>query len=417
MSGVRFSFQWFRSDFSGSISNGPYYTLTNADSNRSISVVVTASKVGFTQVSRSSRAIRVVGVALTLTPTPTISLSDTGNLNQARTLTANPGTWDPDVQLSYQWIRDSEIIPSATQPSYQLSDLDAGKRINVRVTGNKLGFVSVSKFSEPYFELQRFLNPPTPMIIGTNTMGSTVTAVPGEWESGTSLAYQWLRNGEPIEGASNPTYLISFLDADSSISVKVTGFKEGFFNANMISDSMPTPGLDTLFLTPTPSISGDKDFNKALIAVPGTWDSGVQLSYQWLRNGIPIGGAVRNSYTHSLSDEGRYISLQVTGSKPGFASVSRSSLPILALNPKPNVAGRTTLNSTLFAVPGTWEPGVTLSYQWYKSYLPVRGAVNSSYKIGRMDVGQVIYVRVTGSKPGFISVSRFSGSGLNAPVG
>ena len=54
-------------------------------------------------------------------------------------------------------------------------------------------------------------------------MGSTLTAKPGTWSvAGLSYAYQWLRNGATISGATKATYKVVSADAGKSLSVRVT---------------------------------------------------------------------------------------------------------------------------------------------------------------------------------------------------
>ena len=85
------------------------------------------------------------GKALTKTPTPTIS----GTGKVGKTLKAKAGTWKPSkVKLKYQWLRDGEPIAKATKSSYKLAKADAGRKITVRVTGSKSGYVSVAKTSK-----------------------------------------------------------------------------------------------------------------------------------------------------------------------------------------------------------------------------------------------------------------------------
>jgi len=81
----------------------------------------------------------------TSTPTPTIS----GTAKVGRTLTAKPGTWKPSgVKLSYQWYRSGSKISGATKSSYKLTSKDKSKKITVKVTGTKSGYLSVTKTSK-----------------------------------------------------------------------------------------------------------------------------------------------------------------------------------------------------------------------------------------------------------------------------
>lgn len=59
---------------------------------------------------------------------------------------------------------------------------------------------------------------------GSPRVTATLTAVVGGgWSEGTTFSYQWLRNGEPIAGATSATYTLVDDDQDTAIDVVVTG--------------------------------------------------------------------------------------------------------------------------------------------------------------------------------------------------
>ena len=77
------------------------------------------------------------------------------------------------------------------------------------------------------------------------------------------------------------------------------------------------PVDEPLSLTPTPTITGIARFGETLTAVPGTWDPGVNLSYQWKRGGSSITNATLGSYSLTATDVGSVITVAVTGTKTG----------------------------------------------------------------------------------------------------
>lgn len=61
----------------------------------------------------------------------------------------------------------------------------------------------------------------------------------------------------------------------------------------------------------------------------GNWGPApVSFSYQWQRNGVAIPGAINATFRLTPADAGSYISVRVTGSKAGYASVSQSTIAI-----------------------------------------------------------------------------------------
>jgi hypothetical protein len=112
-----------------------------------------------------------------------------------------------------------------------------------------------------------------------------------------------------------------------AISVAATN-RSGTGNPATIYVTVPAK---TLSKTPTPKISGTTKVGKKLQARVGKWDKGVKLQYLWKRNGEGIIGASKSSYKLRRADKGTKISLQVTGSKKGFASVGKTSAETAAI--------------------------------------------------------------------------------------
>jgi archaellum component FlaG (FlaF/FlaG flagellin family) len=114
-------------------------------------------------------------------------------------------------------------------------------------------------------------------------VGNTLTATPGTWDSGVALKYQWFRDGALISGATSPTYVVTMSDVASTLNVKVTGTKEWYLDVTKSSTSTASV-LINQSLKPTPTISGTVEVGRTLTAVPGTWDAGVNLADQWLKD-------------------------------------------------------------------------------------------------------------------------------------
>jgi len=84
-----------------------------------------------------------VGRVLT-TATPKIA----GTAKVGRTLTAKPGTWGPKgTKLHYQWYRSGKAIKGATGKTHKATAADAGRKLTVKVTGTRSGYLSASKTS------------------------------------------------------------------------------------------------------------------------------------------------------------------------------------------------------------------------------------------------------------------------------
>ncbi len=92
--------------------------------------------------------------------------------------------------------------------------------------------IEVTSTAEP------IVNEKAPQITGSAKVGRTVTAKPGRWSvDGATFAYQWNRNGQPIEGATGERYAVTAADAGAKLTVTVTASAEGYADGS--ADSAP----------------------------------------------------------------------------------------------------------------------------------------------------------------------------------
>ena len=103
---------------------------------------VTALKPGYASGVTTSPAIGLVnGTAPTVVALKQPKITLTGALSQCSTLSVGTGTWTRgNLQYSYQWLRNGEVIPEATTNSYTTTGADAGLKISVTVIASSLGF-------------------------------------------------------------------------------------------------------------------------------------------------------------------------------------------------------------------------------------------------------------------------------------
>jgi putative cell wall-binding protein len=341
--------------------------------------------------------------AFTVTPTPTIS----GALVEGRTLTATAGDWVPAVgHLQYRWLRDGVPISFATDDTYDLRAVDVGHRISVQVSGTLVGYEvakTTSVETEPIVSVSATV--PVPTISGDAQVGEILTAQPGTWGPGAvDLTYQWTRDGVAIPSATASTYQLAAADLGALIAVVVSGASDGTHLADSISpvtaevvEGTITPG--------TVSIDGTSQVGLELTADVGTWDpADVTFSYVWQSNGAAIDGETASSYTPTADQEGKTISLVVTGSKAGYTDATANTSLGVVVAPASITAGTPTISGTpvvdgaLTVDPGTWDPeGVAFTYQWAVDGEDVVGATDDSFTPRAADVGSTVTVTVTGS--------------------
>jgi hypothetical protein len=246
-----------------------------------------------------------------------------------QTLTANDGTWAPDpVVKSYQWLRDGNPIANATGGSYQLAAADVDKKIALQVTGSKEGHTPLTKTSAATAAVAALplTGSPAGSIPATSTVGQTLTVVDGSWTPApVELLHQWFRNNVAITDATTSSYTLVEADLGKTVTVKTTGTKPGY--TTVTSTSNPSViSAGTLTNSALPSVSGTATVGQTLNGNVGVWGPDpVATAVRWLRNGTAISGATGSSYALTSADQGSTLSFEVTGTKGGYAPLTRVS--------------------------------------------------------------------------------------------
>lgn len=180
-------------------------------------------------------------------------------------------------------------------------------------------------FAYPNACLEQQVLKPVPTITGSGAALAELTAVPGTWDDGTTLSYTWYADGVEIAGANSGTYSPTLAQIGAQITVKVTSTKQGFVTESATSSPVGPISPAALTLKPVPTITGSGTVGQELTANPGTWDADVVLTYKWFLNGVEIAGATMATFTPTKGQIGGTISVQVTGTKAGYVTESKTS--------------------------------------------------------------------------------------------
>lgn len=181
------------------------------------------------------------------------------------------------------------------------------------------------------------------VILGDAYIGETLTARPNAVTDAdginySTVSYQWLRDGDPIPGATGRTYDLSNADLGSEISLQYIYRDNG--GTTEVVTSKPKPPVqaeaivnDTPYVAPnrdTPDqpenpnntepmgwvvILGDAEVGETLTARPNaiTDVDGIDYSsakFQWFREDELIAGANDQTYVVSSADQGKRISVE-----------------------------------------------------------------------------------------------------------
>jgi hypothetical protein len=201
----------------------------------SLSVTVTATKVGYTSKSvTSNQTAPVVGPTPTPTAVQNFALpSIVGVQRVGSQVSANTGSWTAGATISVQWLRNGEVVPGATGTTYTLGAADVGAFLQVRVTASKAGLTPATRLSAPTEPvLPGILSLiQSPQVLGTLKVGKVLRAVPPTASpAATTVRYRWFRNGVRIKGtaANDARYRLVRADRGKRMSVRIKLLRPGY---------------------------------------------------------------------------------------------------------------------------------------------------------------------------------------------
>ena len=182
--------------------------------------------------------VAVGSAAPQLAPVNTTPPPITGTPRVGQTLTAQNGTWENSpTAFEYRWLRCGPTgarcvaIPAATEVTYTLVAVDAGRTMRVRVTAVNADGATNAR-SAPTTVIAPSpapRNTERPSITGLARVGEELTANEGSWTANpVSFAYQWQRcdvdavNCFDVTGATGKTYGVRLADLGFRLRVEVT---------------------------------------------------------------------------------------------------------------------------------------------------------------------------------------------------
>lgn len=145
-------------------------------------------------------------------------------------------TADPKATLTYQWLRGAAAIKGATARRYQVRSVDLNKALKVRVTVSRPGWPNTYVSTSKATVAKRALTVGRVTVVGTAKVGSRLTAQTPGWRPGSvTFRYRWLRNGDPVRGATKARYKVTKADRGKVIKVRVTATKRTYLSVTKTS--------------------------------------------------------------------------------------------------------------------------------------------------------------------------------------
>ena len=315
------------------------------------------------------------------------------------------GVWE-SKDAGATWAKNEQF---GTKAWYSINVSADGSRIIAGTFADGCGGPNIEGKLTIGVSLNKFSLNETPSIQGIKSVGSRLQAKVGSYPTGTSLTYQWRRDGLEISGSNSSKYLITGADVDHSITVEVVASKPGY--ETLTSTSSPFDISKSRFATfSKPVVIGSRKFGSTLWSNVAARGSGVNFTYQWLRDGSPIAGAAGRSYDLDVADLNTDISFRVCGSKTYYetACVTSDSKGLVSLG---QIAKRplariwfnsTKIGSVVEGKPGNWQSDVNVSYSWLRDGVPIQGETSLTHTVTQADRGHTLAFQVTGSKVGYL---------------
>ncbi|MFF2850653.1 Ig-like domain repeat protein [Streptomyces sp. NPDC058001] len=158
-----------------------------------------------------------------------------------------------------------------------------------------------------------------PKVTGTARVGSKVTCAVA-FDGDTSIAYQWLRDGTSISGATASTRVLTSTDRTHKIACRATG-KNSSGSTPVTSPAVTVATGVALKVVTAPTITGTPTVGKTLTVKSGTWTpAATSYSYVWKRDGRTISGATKTTYKTVRADKGHLLTVTVTAKRAGHAN-------------------------------------------------------------------------------------------------
>ena len=353
----------------------PATTIADTGAAFSVSVSNSAGSVS----SNAKLTVSDTAVAPAITTQPADQSAITGQ-------TATFSVTATGTSLRYQWKKGGADIPDATSSSYTTpatSSADTGTKYSVSVR-NSVSTVTSSTATLTVSDTAvapAINSQPTAQSV---TVGQTATFLVKA--SGTSLQYQWKKNGTAIPGATSSTYTTpatSMADSGAVFTVVVSNSVGTVSSSNAtltVTAAVVVPVVVAPAITAQPAAQTVTAGQTATFSVTATGTA--PLGYQWKKGGTNISGANASTYTTeatAMGDSGAVFTVVVSNSA-GNVTSSGAVLTVSAVAPaistQPANQTITAGNTATFSVTATGTG--TLSYQWKKNGTNITGGTGAT---------------------------------------
>ena len=334
-------------------------TLTNDDFGKYINVAVTyindvnepqnlwanalTPAVGGTLLpSQNNKATGTV----TISGTEAIGSTLSGTVSNVSDRDGLPGI----VEYTYQWLRNGRPIAGATFETYAIAPADVGSRLSLRVFFRDDEYtVEFLTSAQTGFIPARVSNTATGDVtvtgtaeVGQTLTGTAVNVMDDDGIANVSYTYQWLRDGQPIPGATARTYVVELPDIGSKLRFRVRFNDDIGFAESLLSEETATVPSGPVIKYPSGAYIGETISVDTNVITYTDVPSPPAYTHRWIyvdADGTKegdISDATSSTYTLVDTDDQRYIQVEVSYT----STVTNSSVTRLANSGTPKIAER-----------------------------------------------------------------------------
>lgn len=240
--------------------------------------------------------------------------------------------------LAYQWQRNGSAVAGATAATYTIATAalaDDGARFSV-VVSNAGGSVTSS---EALLSVRAVAPTLTTAPLAVSTVAGRTATFSVVAAGSAPLAYQWLRDGVEIAGATAASYTtvaLTLADDGRQFAVRVSNAAGSVTSAAVALGVSPAPVAPEIATQPAAATVAAGQTATFAVTATGT----APLAYQWRRNGAPIDGATGGSYTTgatTVADSGAAYSVVVSNAA-GSVTSADAVLTVTPVAPTPGLA-------------------------------------------------------------------------------
>lgn len=168
--------------------------------------------------------------------------------------------------------------------------------------------------------------------ISISSDGMIVTALPAKWSASVKSVISWFINGKSVSGKAPSLHLPSKFTGGTIKYIENVKTPAG----KTISAISNTLQISPISLRGDVQINFSDQSNSTLSAsLPIVLSGNPLITYQWFRGPFEIPGATSSTYSITSADEKTDVSLEVTYSAKGSASIKKDSPPLtIAAKPR-----------------------------------------------------------------------------------